>query len=280
MIYGDNLSMKKFASVFILLIFAAGAVCAQEKVEDLLLQVIPEDFCCREFFAKNPLWADTTLSIENLDHFKGKILHTKNERYTLSEDGTKGYGNCDGFPTEDRYLIFDSDGVIRFSCNIEVQSGWEAGKKRLTYTEYKYTEGCCQTIEHTPNAETGIYSERYIVEKHQDGSVVLYDETAGFGKRPVYSFQNENGTLVYVDSRFESETRKLTFSNEYMKKRASRNVETPRLSIKNDPLGFQADYYSHPAEIGKPGNYCHRTTELLDAPDDLLAESFGFLLKN
>lgn len=268
--------MKKFL-ISISLIFAFISISAgQENPVVLLEEIIPKEFVYREFFVKNPMWSNSSFTIENLQHFKGKILHTHIVRYELREDGTKVYGDCDGYPTKNIYIIFDEEGFIKYSCEIQTQSGWDSEKKWLVYTEYKFKDGLYQIIEHTPNSKTGLYTQKYLVKKAQDGSVHFYSVRKNdvIADEPTYVFAAEGSDLVFEDHFFYRQDKKIIFTNEYMKTNSDRKINTPRMEISRNPLGFVEHYSVHPAENGKPGDYCESFTELIDSPDELLLSSF------
>lgn len=269
--------MKKFF-ISVSLIFAFISISfGQENPFVLLEEIIPKKFAYREFFVKNPMWLQSNLIIEDLQSYKGKILHTRTVRYELCEDGTKLYGDCDGYPTENYYIIFDEEGFIKYSVEIETQSGWKPEKKWVVYKEYKFQDGLYQIVEHTLNSKTGLYIQKYLVKKAQDGSVHFYSVRNNdvISDEPTYVFAAEGSSLIFEDHFFYRQNKKIVFTNEYMKTILNTKTDTSRLEMSFNPLGFVEHYSIHPAENGKPGNYCESFTELIDSRDELLLSCFS-----
>lgn len=250
--------------------FAALASYGQE-IAEKIGKVIPENFVCREFFSKNPMWINSGLYIEDLELFKGKILHTRSVSYELKDDGLKYYGENRGYPVDDTYIVFDEDGVIRYSCKAVIYAESSFERKTFSCTEYKFENQYYYVIEHSGRAANPDYVQDFELLEESDLSVAF---VRGEGKEQTvtYRFKNES-FFMYEDCRFAGESKKTAFTNEYIQEKKNRNISNSRVELKDSPLGFLEYYYSHP-ENGGAGRYSERKAEIIAEPDQILKENF------
>ncbi len=266
--------MKRFVFCVYLLLIVTAASFSQVRLSSEIYRMMEGDFACRDFYSRNPMWIESSVFIKDLNTVKGKILHTRTETYNMDSDGLKFYEYSEGYPIDDRYIVFDRDGTIVYECRVLYQSA-KPDEKHFEYDRYVYSDGKYQIVTDSPGGERPFVQE-FKVEKGDDGSVVFIRRHPRTGvESVVYRFFTEGGKAVFENRRYFMNEKKIVLDNQYVDSKIIYTSE--RQDVELNPIGFYSHLFTHPAEIGSPGYYREEKTEILDAPDDILREYFARL---